>query len=233
MAQILLPAELHVPICETLAACNRVLQNRLDDEVSVGFRYVLREHTYKYLASFAPEAIPHFWEMLKDETTSKEFWPVLGRIRDRNAVPYLLELLPQADYPVEHRYWNIGVAPVLAPERQGLEYEGQLQVLEALREIADVRAVPVLQAMEQRQDHGKYHVFSGNEFLETQRENNQLAEQAGKAARHILRNSKDAGALLLRPSEARPADGKTLLRPARPAADTTPANELLRPSDET
>ena len=70
-----------------------------------------------------PEEIPQFWERLKDPRTSREFWPIVRRMRDRRDVPFLLDALPE------------------------LALDGQSAVIVALQQIGDARAVPALQAL--------------------------------------------------------------------------------------
>ncbi len=231
LARILLPAELHEPVCDALVTNSHALQDGITAEARFPYQHLLRNQIHRYLVAFSPQAIPHFWRMAAQEDTSEEFWPVLGRIRDRNAVPYLLELIPRADYPVESGFWNVGGMRQTEDGHRPLAFGGQWEIIAALTEIADVRAVPVLQAMAQRSDYARYHVIKGFEILDRQRENNRLAEQAGLSVRTILRNAQDGSADLLRLA-APPEDAQTLLRPVVPAASTTATGELLRPSDE-
>ena len=241
LIRLLLPAELHEPVCAFLVAYNRNHLSGSNDNISSPR---IREQIYRYLASLPPQSIPTFWAMLRDEAVSQEFWPVLRRIRDRNAVPYLLELLPEAQ---------------ANPARSALSFAGQKAVVQALKEIGDPKAIPVLLAMEKQGGPGFVRPAEASEpgltvtdnalqsssgdrpstqsawdrwMAESWHERTELARLAGQAARHIQRNSPDAGAQLLRPSEMPSTDDGTLLRPASPDAGTTPPNELMRPSVE-
>jgi hypothetical protein len=221
LARILLPPELHQPICELLVANNRACRGRMDD--SVPYQPLIRENIHRFLALIDADAMPHFWEMVRNEAVSEEFWPALRRIRDRDAVPYLLDLLPAA-----HDEQGLSV----------MSLDGQKEVIQVLREIGDLRAVPALQAIEKRplpppvEKPGIQGTWE-RDLSKTWRERNDLARLAGQAARHILRNSTEAEAQLLRPSETPHTAGENLLRPTAPGSGTTTPDQLLRPAEET
>lgn len=221
LARILMPAELHSQICEFLVANHRARRNDSEDVAALPYQELVCENMYRFLASIAPEAKPVFWEMLRNEATSQEFWPALRRIRDSNAVPYLLDLLPTAE------------------DEQGrspMTIDGQKEVIQVLREIGDARAVPVLQAMEKRLlpepdvDSGMLTTWDRT-LSKAWRERNELARVAGQAARHILRTSGEPQARLLRPSERSAPSGDTLLRPFAPSRGMPP-QEMLRPVEQ-
>jgi hypothetical protein len=197
------------------------MRDRADDEGGILQLHMIRENVERFLASIAPEAMPAFWERLRDPAVSEEFWPALRRIRSISAVPYLLELLPTAED-------TEGVSV--------LSIRGQKEVIGVLREIGDTRAVPVLLAIEKRPlpppEEKKGVQSAWDRALSAKwRERNDLVRTAGQAARHILRNSNSSEARLLRPSAAPIAQGETLLRPAQPGVGTTPSNELMRASE--
>ena len=139
-----------------------------------------------------------------------------------NAVPFLLDLLPAAQDEQDHS--------VMSPD-------GQKEVIQVLKEIGDVRAVPALLAIEKRplpppvEKPGIWNEWD-RVLSATWRERNELAQLAGQAARHIMRMSDDSGAQLLRPSEMPAKSSETLLRPSSPDSGTTPPEELMRPSEK-
>ena len=222
LARILIPTELHRSVCDLLIAANGAMRDRPDDEGGILQLHLIRDNIDRFLASLAPDAMPGFWEKLRDPVVTEEFWPALRRIRSINAVPYLLDLLPAADD-------TEGVSV--------LSVQGQKEVIGVLREIGDIRAVPVLLAIEKRTlpppEEKKGVQSAWDRALSAKwRERNDLIRTAGQAARYILRSSDSSEARLLRPSAAPLAQGETLLRPAQPFAGTTPANELMRASEE-
>ncbi len=99
----------------------------------------------------------------------------------------------------------------LMPE---IPLDGQNAIIGALQRIGDVRAVPILQAIASDQA-------------------NFLYVSASRALAHILKNSKDDSAQLLRASDAENAPGakETLLRASGPTvANSSDSSELLRHS---
>jgi len=220
VARILLPPELHQTVCEFLIASNRVRRNRLEGDDTLPYQELICENIYRFLASLAPETMPTFWAVLRDDAVSKEFWPALRRIRDINAVPYLLELLPAVQ------------------DEQGLSamsLDGQQEVIQVLREIGDLHAVPVLLAMEGRLPPSveKPGIQSAWDRALSQawRERSDLARLAGQTARHILRSTGESETQIQRASGLPSQTGGTLLRPAPPQPGTTPLGEPPRSSD--
>ncbi|HLV81700.1 MAG TPA: hypothetical protein VKT32_15545 [Chthonomonadaceae bacterium] len=140
MAQRLQAVELHDLCCELVMDTGELLNRHLDDS-----RRVALEDLYsalgRCLASLPSDAIPRFWALLRHKslrhrapiaqvgTLAREdyameaLWPIAGRMRDRRAVPFLLEALP------------------VQPE------DGQVSLITALAEIGDIRAIPALQAL--------------------------------------------------------------------------------------
>ncbi len=115
-------AELHGACCDLVLTLNRMLLK----EHEGGRRpplLSLRQSVYDCLATLPPEVMPQLWDRLRDPSASEEFWPVVRRMRDRKAVPFLLELLPN------------------------LPPDGQAAMITALREIGDARAIPSLQVV--------------------------------------------------------------------------------------
>jgi hypothetical protein len=88
----------------------------------------LRYIVYERLAALPPDEMPRFWDRLNAASTSEAFWPVVRRMRDRRAVPFLL-----------------GALSLLPPD-------GQSAVIKALREMQDARAIPPLQALAEGTD---------------------------------------------------------------------------------
>lgn len=222
LARILLIHELHQPICEFLVANARACRSRPDNEASLPYQQLIRDNIHRFLGSLAPEDMPHFWATLRNTALPEEFLPTLRRIRNVNAAPFLLELLPSAQDEQGHS--------VMSPD-------GQKEVIQVLKEIGDVRAVPALLAIEKRHlppPVEKSRVWNewDRELSATWIERNELAQLAGQAARHIMRMSDDSGAQLLRPSEMPAKSSETLLRPSSPDSGTTPPEELMRPSME-
>ncbi len=218
LARILLPAELHQPICTFLLSFDKLYPLAPN---AADYLQLVPENIFRFLASISPNEMPTFWAMLRDETVSQEFWPALRRIRDKAAVPYLLEMLPAADD-------EEGVS--------AMSMDGQKEIIQALREIGDLRAVAVLLAIEKRPlppppDRPGIQSAWDRALSAKWRERNELARVAGQAARHILRNSDAAEAQLLRPSDLPIEIGGRLLRPSQPEQDTTAPEELMRPSN--
>jgi hypothetical protein len=222
LARILLPSELHPSVCDLLIATNRACHGRLDDEASTLHQHLIRDNIHRFLASIAPEEMPRFWERVRDPAVSEEFWPSLRRIRDIDAVPFLLDLLPDAQD-------EQGESP--------MSMAGQREVIQALREIGDARAVPMLLAIEKRplpppvEKQGIQSAWD-RALSATWRERSDLTRLAGQAARHIMRNSNATEAQLLRPSASPSSTGETLLRPIRPDVGTAPSGEMMRASEE-
>ncbi len=122
MVEQLQAAELHAVCCELLVTVNATLirerqGNRVPPLES------LRTELHGCLAALPPDAMPRFWEMLQAESTSEDFWPVAARMRDRRAMPFLLEALP-----------------VVPPD-------GQAIIAVTLGNIGDTRALPALQQL--------------------------------------------------------------------------------------
>jgi hypothetical protein len=222
LARILLMHELHQPICAFLVTNGRACLSRPNNEAALPYQLLIREHIHRFLSSLDPETMPHFWAALRDAAHPEEFWPTLRRIRDSKAVPYLLELLPAAQDE---------------EDRSSVSLEGQKEIIQVLREIGDSRAVPTLLAIEKRhlppsvEKPGILNQWDLTLSAQWQ-ERTELSRIAGQAARHIMRNSPDSGAQLLRPSEMPAKTDDTLLRPAGPESNTTPPEELMRPSVE-
>ncbi len=221
LARILLPPELHQPICELLVANNRACRGRMDD--SVPYQPLIRDNIHRFLALIDADAMPHFWEMMRNAAVSEEFWPGLRRIQDMKAIPYLLELLREAQD-------ESGLS--------ALSIAGQMELVQVLREIGDLRAVPVLLAIERQQlpfsvGNPNPSIARDPDHSKKWRERSKLAQVAGQAARHIIRNSGDARVQLLRPADALQEDSTTLLRPTAPVSGTTTPDQLLRPAEET
>ncbi|MCW3054054.1 MAG: hypothetical protein JWN14_3224, partial [Chthonomonadales bacterium] len=222
VARILLPAELHAPVCEFLAANSRGRKDAPLGGDSLPYQGLVIDNIYWFLGALPSDRIPAFWAMLRDETISRELWPALRRIRGRGAVPYLLDLLPAADDVQGDSVMNL---------------DGQKEVIQVLKEIGDLRAVPVLQAMEKRllpppEEKPEFQSTWDRAMSKTWRERNDLARTAGQAARHILRFSGEAAAQLLRPSDMSAQRGETLLRPVHSDPGATPPDELMRASEE-
>jgi len=222
LARILLPAELHGPVCEFLVANNRGRKEDPRGGESLPYQELVRDNIYRFLGALTPDTIPVFWEMLRDETVTMELWPALRRIRGRGAVPYLLDLLPAAEDVQGTSVMNL---------------DGQKEVIQVLREIGDLRAVPALQAMEKRllpppEEKAGVQTTWDRALSKTWRERNDLARAAGQAARHILRFSGEAAAQLLRPAEPAAKSGETLLRPFHSDPGATPAEELMRAAEK-
>lgn len=221
LARILLPPELHQSICAFLVANNRACRSLPNNEMDLPYQRLIRDNIYRYLASLSPDSMPHFWAMVRDEAVSEEFWSGLTRIRDRKAVPYLLELLPLPEDEA-----SLGV----------MSLDGQKNVIKVLREIGDVRAVPALLAIEKRKPltsplQGGLETPWHRAFSQEWRERSALAQIAGEAARHIVRTSGESGAPLLRPPNGSVQSDDTLLRPSSPGAATTAPGERMRPAD--
>jgi len=114
--------ELHGPCCNLLLAINATLMREREGNRRPALES-LRLGLYSCLAALPPDAMPQFWEHLRSQSRSEEFWPVVRRLRDRRAVPFLLEALPV------------------------LEPDGQSALLSALKAMGDARALPALQAL--------------------------------------------------------------------------------------
>lgn len=224
LAHILLVPELHKPLCELLVAYNRTCRDCTEKDERIPYQDLVRENIDRFLASTAPEAMPYFWSMLRDEAVSEEFWPCLRRIRDIDSVPYLLDLLPAAHEE---------------QDRSALSIAGQQEVVKVLREIGDMRAVPILLAIERRLPPELHRPTDAllapsvwEQFLiDSLRERSALAQLAGQAARHIARNSRASEAPLQRLSEEPPHRDKDLMRPSEPTTETMIPGEHLRPSE--
>lgn len=209
MVQKLQAVELHDLCCELAIDAGDQLNKHLDDS-----RRVALEDLYSTLGhclvSLPPEAIPHFWEMLKHKSARhsmpisqvgslsridyavESLWPIAGQMRNKQAIPFLLEALP------------------ILPE------DGQVSLITALAQIGDIRAIPALQAL-------------------TVDETRQVSVIARRAVEKILRRSQDDVAQLLRPSDREHVAnaGQTLLRPAEGNPSAVRPEELLRPSGPT
>lgn len=221
LTRILLPAELHAPVCAFLVVYSRLQSAEGEESVALPYQELVLENIYRYLAAIPPQEATVFWEMLRDPEVSREFWPALRRIRDRNAVPLLLGLLP----PTEAEE---GVSPLSIP--------GQTEVIRTLREIGDLRAVPVLQAMEKRllpppEERPGIQTTWDRALAKAWRERNELARVAGQAARHILRESGEPDAQRLRPTSLPTPPPDVRLRPSPPATGPPPAAEKMRRSE--
>jgi hypothetical protein len=121
IVQYLQAAEVYDLCCDLLPIADEALIKMRGK--GIGLFTLLRDALHDYLAALPPEEIPQFWESLKDPRTSREFWPIVRRMRDRRAVPLLLDALPE------------------------LALDGQSAVVVALQQIGDARAVPALQAL--------------------------------------------------------------------------------------
>ncbi|HZT43133.1 MAG TPA: HEAT repeat domain-containing protein [Chthonomonadaceae bacterium] len=140
MVQRLQAVELHDVCCELVMDVGDLLNRHLDDSRRVALED-LNSALGRCLASLPPDQIPRFWEILKHKSARhsvpisqtralsrvdyavETLWPIAGQMRDKRAVPFLLEALP------------------ILPE------DGQVSVITALAEIGDSRAIPALQAL--------------------------------------------------------------------------------------
>ncbi len=188
--------EAHDIICRLLAAANYRIQKRGQGPISNHPTAVNPESSARNLVKLTtdcllalpPDHIPDFWARLKALSTVQDLRPVVARMRDRRAVPYMLEVLPH------------------------LESDPQCDVIIALANIKDVRAVPALQELAGRMD-------------------DLVAPRAAFALAEILRTSQDDSAQLLRASDARNVGNaaEILLRAAGPTPETTvTSDQLLR-----
>lgn len=132
--------ELHADCCDLLewlemevrSAAAIVSAHRGDENFEFQSR-VEDEHKQtleKCLASFPPDAIPIFWERLRDESKTSVFLSVLMHMTDSRAVPFLLETLPM------------------------VASDGKCRIIYVLGNIGDIRAVPTLQRIV-TEEHGR------------------------------------------------------------------------------
>lgn len=206
MAEKLQAADLHGLCCDLLSDVGeRLISERDDSRRSLLIQ--LRGALQNCLMAFPPDSIPRFWERLRagesrvqtpgtDQNplrlvsdSSREFWPVLARMRDRRAVPFLLDVLP------------------VLPE------DGQAKVVTALQNIADGRALPALQALAADRESllAPLAERAVMHILQHSKEDAALLLRSS-AARH----AGNAGATLLRPAAGTPRnahDPDALLRP--------------------
>lgn len=122
IVQQLQAVELHGICCDLLLTVEEALIKERGGQ-NTSRLSMLQGQLIDTLAALPPEEIPQFWRMLKDPRTSREFWPIVRRMRDRRDVPFLLDALPE------------------------LALDGQSAVIVALQQIGDARAVPALQAL--------------------------------------------------------------------------------------
>lgn len=116
--------ELHEPLCELLVGAHQAIRADRDGP-RVAPCETLRRQVQALLAALPPGDMPVLWQMLRDPETSPEFWPVLEKMRQPSAVPYLLDVIP------------------------ALSNEGRASVVIALQNIGDARAMPYLQHLAQ------------------------------------------------------------------------------------
>jgi hypothetical protein len=179
--------DLHGDCCDLLVAIDALLSQRQDlwemhlagarEGAFTVWLENVRYALHRCLATLPPDRMPRFWESVQAKDIGEEFWPILTRIRDRRAVPFLVASLPSR--PKTH---GLRVA-----SPQELPTEGQAAVITALQNIGDVQAIPVLQAL-------------------ASDETSPVASIAERAITQLLRTSPDAAAQLLRSTEA-PTDG--------------------------
>ncbi len=178
--------ELHETLCELLIGAS--LASLAETAGRVAPIETLCWRVQGLLAHFDPDRVPGLWQMLRDPQHSLEIGAIVTKMRDPAAVPYLLDLLA------------------------ALPEDDKTSVVIALQNIADMRAIPCLQAI-------------------ANSPNKTLAPRAAYAVAYILRHSQNDAALLLRSSNAcnMEATGKTLLRPAPATSNLNNApDELLR-----
>jgi hypothetical protein len=183
----------HDVVCRILYAAYFNFQTRKPD-MSTGnsacIRQIIRA-AEDCLLSLPPDEIPNFWATLRALTPARHLRPVLARMRDRRAVTFMIDALSY------------------------LDADGCRDVVVALGNIKDTRAVPALQEI-------------------VADKTNLVAPMAAHALAEILRDSRDDAAMLLRATDSRHAGkaAETLLRPAgaTPAA-TVRADQLLRAGD--
>ncbi len=96
---------------------------RVHESEQQQWHIITHEELIRCLSELPPDTVPGLWNHLKDPSRSSLFWPILDKLHSRDAVPYLLKLLP--DLPLD----------------------GQNRVIGALHKIGDIRAVPTLQIM--------------------------------------------------------------------------------------
>jgi hypothetical protein len=188
----------HDVVCRILFAANFKFQTRKPDTSARSLaevRQMIRA-AEECLLALPPDEIPAFWSQLKLPSTAHDLLSVAARMRDRRAVPFLIDALPC------------------------LDVDGRSNVVVALGNIKDVRAVPALQ-----------EIAADRTSL--------VAPIAAQALAEILRESRDDAAMLLRATDSRHAGkaAETLLRPAAGAPDAQMRPDQLlragdRPSDE-
>jgi hypothetical protein len=131
MVGLLEMVEAHGVVCRLLAAANFRLQRRgwsadtsaeSSGSQEVDARNLVRLTT-DCLLTLPPNAIPEFWSRMRALSMARDLCPVAAQMRDRRAVPYLLEALPY------------------------LDEDRQSDVIVVLGKIKDTRAVPALQEL--------------------------------------------------------------------------------------
>jgi hypothetical protein len=124
-------ANAHHVVCRLLSAAQFRLQKRSWGVKSATGSGIPLEteardliaQTTACLLALPPDAIPQFWLRLRGFDTMRDFSPIAAQMRDRRAVPYLVEALAH------------------------LDEDGQSELIMALAKIKDSRAVPALQEL--------------------------------------------------------------------------------------
>lgn len=209
LTQIVQAYELQDTCADVLMAVHHKL-NKLAhgaDKRSIALYQQLRDTLYDTLAGFPPDKTPKLWESLKTPRGGEEFRHVIARLRDRHAVPYLLELLPEDPVPDD-----------------GDRLDLQAKVIATLRNIGDGRAVPRLQRIAAQSN--SLLARPAQEALTTI-----LARSSDDAAQLLRatdsRHADNAGETLLRTAHGSPSGSTTspneLLRPgpAEPGPEST------------
>ena len=115
-------AETHDVCCDLLVSARQAIHVERD-----GPRIAPLEQTRRdlrmFLASLLPERIPCFWQMLADPRVSEDAWPVVAKMRQPRAMPFLLHALP------------------------ALADDGKAHVIVTLQNMRDARAIPALQSL--------------------------------------------------------------------------------------
>ena len=182
--------DLHEPLCEFLVCVQQVIWADKDGP-RIAPLQSLRRRVQTMLAVMPPDRMPVLWRMLRDSQTSSQLWPVLEKMRQPSAVPYLLDVIA------------------------ALAEEGIISVVVALQNIGDASAVPYLQHLAQTRP-GAVAASAAQAIAHIRRHSRGDAVQLLRAS--SAQHSDRTGETLLRPVQpaVQNAASEELLRPAEP-----------------
>lgn len=190
----LLAVELHGDLCRLLVTTRKTEIKEREGSRSAALLQLAWD-IEACLLSLPPNHVPEFWAMLAEPRTSSEFWPIVGRMGHKSAVPLLIDVFPK------------------------LSLDGQSRILIALENIGDTRALPLFRRLVARPDSmlSMQAARALKNLLKNSGDDAAMLLRASDGA-----NVGNPGDILLRPAAPDPNAGTSADELLRPHESPTP-----------